>query len=150
MLIPLLLALADQDSPADLAGAEAQIAFLVGDWCTEGVDRQTCEHWEPMRGGMMLGTSQTIRGGKTVAFEFMRIVREPGGWAFYGAPGGKPAVRFAHRPGSWTMAAEFAAPEHDYPRLIRYERAGDRLVATISGAEAEKDQMRWNYARVSR
>jgi hypothetical protein len=36
----------------------------------------------------MLGTSRTVRGGKMIAFEFLRVVERDGGWVYAAQPGG--------------------------------------------------------------
>jgi hypothetical protein len=38
----------------------------------------------------MLGTSRTVRGGKLIAFEFLRVVERDGGWVYVAQPGGAP------------------------------------------------------------
>ncbi|MFL9841280.1 DUF6265 family protein [Sphingomonas sp. ST-64] len=79
-----------------VAGETPNLAWLEGEWCTEPVDgRQTCELWGPARGGTMLGTSQTVRDGKTRAYEYMRIELEDEIAIFHGSPQGAPRFRFA-------------------------------------------------------
>jgi hypothetical protein len=42
----------------------------------------------------MLGTSRTVRGGKLIAFEFLRVVERDGGWVYVAQPGGAPPTEF--------------------------------------------------------
>lgn len=131
---------------AGSAAPPAALAWLEGEWCTVPADgRQTCEHWGPARGGTMLGTSQTVRDGKTRDFEFMRIELTADGAVFHGAPRGAPAVAFREIARE-KAGISFANPGHDYPQRIRYWRRGEELVAEIALADGSKP-MRWVYRR---
>ncbi|MCR5869745.1 MULTISPECIES: DUF6265 family protein [unclassified Sphingomonas] len=128
------------DSPPDLA-------WLEGEWCTVAVNgRQTCELWGPARGGMMLGTSQTVRDGKTRDFEYMRIELSAEAVVFYGSPRGSPAVAFRESKRE-AQGITFGNPGHDYPQRIRYWREGEMLNAEIALADGSRP-MRWAYTRV--
>lgn len=133
-----------------LAGSVAQAAdlsWLEGEWCSEPVNgRQTCELWGPPRGGVMLGTSQTVQQGRTRDFEFMRIESTEGRAVFHGSPRGAPAVPF-REDAREAKAISFANPAHDYPQQIRYQRDGEVLTAEIALADGSKP-MRWTYRRV--
>lgn len=129
------------------AGEAPNLAWLEGEWCTQPTSgRQTCELWGPARGGTMLGTSQTVREGKTRDFEYMRIELGDGVAIFHGSPRGAPAVPFRES-GREAAGITFANPGHDYPQRIRYWRRGDELVAEIALADGTKP-VRWVYSRV--
>src|SRR5687768_2584633 len=91
--IALLLA-AIPASAADIADLE----WLAGAWATEAkgeAARWTEERWSPPRGGTMLGTGLSGRGGKATSYEFMRIaVDKKGEIAFWGSPQGATPVPF--------------------------------------------------------
>lgn len=140
-----------------LSAAQAEevpdLTWLEGEWCTALTNgRQTCEIWGPARGGMMLGTSQTVRDGKTRSFEFMRIVwNQPSDHAvirlaFVGAPQGKDPITFGWSP-SKDAGVTFFNTAHDYPQRIRYWRTSDTLNAEISLKDGNRP-MRWVYRRV--
>lgn len=120
--------------------------WLAGRWCTaEDAPTRTCEQWQPAAGGMMLGTSQTVKGGKTVAFEFLRIGLDGETAVYLPQPGGKPAVAFRA-----TVDGEgvtFVNAAHDYPQRIHYRLKDDELIAEISLADGSK-AMRWRYRRM--
>ena len=84
--------------------------------------------------GSMLGVSRTVRGGNTVAYEFMRIAAGADGkLAFHAQPSGKPPAAFALRSMSPTEVV-FENPEHDFPQRIIYRANGaDGLLASIEG-----------------
>jgi hypothetical protein len=133
-----------------LTGAAAPAAqtlpdWLAGSWCTaDGAQGRTCERWGPAAGGMMIGTSQTVKGGRTVSFEFLRIALDGETPVYIAQPGGKTPVAFRAVAGE--KGVTFLNETHDYPQRIRYWREGETLVAEIAlkdGANA----MSWRYAR---
>jgi len=124
----------------------ASFAWLSGEWLAEEGGRWTVERWSAPRGGVMLGTSLSGRGGRADAYEYMRIAEDGEGIAFFASPQGQPAVRFAlvsSRPGE----AAFENPANDYPVRIVYRRSGALLVATISGRGGANTQT-WRYRLV--
>ena len=135
-----------------LIGAEspdvgvADLAWLSGPWVSREGDRWTEEWWTPPRGGIMIGAGISGRGESASGFEHMRIMAgDDGRIAFYGMPGGKPAVRFP-MVGGGPNEVIFANPSHDYPQRIRYRLEGDALVATVSLMDGTKSES-WTYRR---
>lgn len=145
-----LVALAGAVSLAATAPARRvdDLAWLGGTWSTEDGSGWTEERWAPPRGGVMLGTSLTGRGGAAGFHEFMRIAADGGGIAFFASPGGKAPVRFA-MVSSGTRQVAFENPANDYPVRIEYRRDGDRLTATISGPGGA-DPRTWRFRRAGR
>lgn len=127
----------------------AKLSWLSGSWISETGDRWTQESWSMPRGGMMLGTGSTGRGGQAKDWEHMRIAPdEAGTLSFWGSPEGAPAVPFRLK--SLTASeAVFENPRHDYPQRIAYRREGKTLVATISAADGTR-AVSWRYRRVRR
>ncbi len=120
--------------------------WLAGRWCTlEGPRGQTCEQWQAPTGGMMLGTSQTVKDGRTVEFEFLRIAMDGDIAVYLPQPGGKPPMAFRAVAGG--EGVTFVNAAHDYPQRIHYRLKGEELVAEISLADGGK-AMRWAYRRV--
>lgn len=82
----------------------------------------------------MLGLSRTVKGGKTVAHEFMQI-REtaPGKLAYIAMPSGQATTTFALVQASANHAV-FEDPAHDFPQRVIYRRDGDTILnARIEG-----------------
>ena len=106
----------------------------------------TEERWAPARGGVMMGTSLSGKGGKAGSFEFMRLTRdEDGGVSLWAAPGGQKPTRFKLVSSSANTAV-FENPQHDFPTRIEYRRRGLALMATISGPGG-KGRQSWAYRR---
>lgn len=148
-MIRVTLVLAALAMPLTATGSGGGVAlpeWLAGRWCgVDGPRGQTCETWQPAAGGTMLGTSQTVRAGKTVAFEFLRITLEGDTAVYLPQPGGKPAVPFRAVAGG--EGVTFVNAAHDYPQRIHYRVRDDTLTAEISLADGSK-AMRWTFNRV--
>jgi hypothetical protein len=110
----------------------ADVAWIGGTWVGGAGPQSLEERWTPPGGGAMLGVSRTIRDGKMIEFEYLRIVERDGGLVYVAQPNGRPPTEFvltAIDPAS----ATFENPQHDYPKMIRYaKRADGGLDATIS------------------
>jgi hypothetical protein len=123
----------------------SELGWLAGAWESRNGERWTEEWWTPARGGLMIGAGRSGRGEKASSFEHMRIVAEPGGLAFYGMPGGAPAVRFGLARASRTEAV-FENANHDFPQRIHYRLEGRKLVATVSLMDGSRAQS-WTFSR---
>src|SRR5258707_15538660 len=69
-------------------------AWLAGCWENDRAGRVGEERWTKPKARMMLGTGQTVKDGKTVEFEFMRIHEEKGDILFTAKPSGQPEASF--------------------------------------------------------
>ena len=116
----------------------AQVAWLQGCWRATGAEAGSVEQWTAPAGGTMLGLSRTVKGGKTVAHEFLQI-REtaPGKLAYIAMPSGQATTSFALVQASANHAV-FEDPAHDFPQRVIYRRDGDavlnaRIEGTLNG-----------------
>ena len=123
--------------------------FLAGHWSTpESADGERVEeHWTPANAGTMLGISRTMRGGRTVFFEYIRIERTPEGIFYVASPSGQGTARFELT--EYTDGRlVFANPEHDFPQRIMYRRTADGLRADVEGTDrGEPRRESWQYRR---
>jgi hypothetical protein len=114
-----------------------QLEWLCGTWVMQRGGTTVEEHWRPLQGAMLLGTSHTFTAGRTRAFEFLRIGASKGTLAYVASPNGAaptvfPIAKLEHR------AVEFVNEQHDYPQRIRYEQTDAGVTATISLADGGK------------
>lgn len=127
-------------APAKYGVADlAKLDWLVGTWRLQDGETVTEEHWRPLQGNTMLGSSHTFRGERTLAFEFLRLTAARGQIGYVAMPGGKAPTTFLLQ----TLGdgvAEFENAEHDYPQRIRYERTDKGVTATISLLDGKKAQ----------
>jgi hypothetical protein len=114
------------------AATTTDFKFMTGCWAFEMDGRRVEEHWLAPAGGSLLGVSRTVKGGKTVEFEFLQIRDLPEGVTYIAKPSNQPEAKFVL---SSKTADEvvFENPGHDFPQRIRYRLAGDSLRARIEG-----------------
>ena len=123
-----------QNSKAKLS----DLGWLAGCWEMNDANRgmQITEMWMKPAGDAMIGVGRTLKAGKLVDFEFLRILETANGLAYISRPSGnKEDTSFPLKKSS-THAATFENPAHDFPQRIIYTRNGDSLTARI---EATKD-----------
>lgn len=122
-------------STTEPRGPLAILSWLEGAWIDpEGGARTVEEHWIVPRGGLMLGVNRSIRDGRAVGFEFLRIeTRDDASIVYVAQPNGRspgtdfPLVEHAeHR-------AVFRNPDHEFPDTLIYERDGDDLTIRVEG-----------------
>ena len=119
---------------AALAQPLEQLAWLAGCWNADSGEPGSSEHWMALAGGTMLGVGRTVRGGRTVEFEFMQIRTDAEGKVvFVARPSGQREASFTLK----THAANevtFENLAHDFPQRIIYRlHPDDKLAARIEG-----------------
>jgi hypothetical protein len=134
LALVLALAAAAAGSASDLE----ELKFLTGSWKGESGKASFEERWTDAAGGMMLGVSRTIVSGKAVAFEFLRIEARADGIFYVAQPNGRPPTDFKLTRAS-AEEAVFENPQHDHPRVIRYFREKEALIAEVQGAEGKQE-----------
>ncbi len=129
-----LALLAGMSGQAHAADAVAALGWLQGCWSEAGAEVGSGEQWMGPAGGTLIGSSRTVKNGKTVAYEFIQIREtEPGKLAYIVQPSGRPETRFVLlRQGGGEFVFENLA--HDFPQRVIYRRDGERgLHARIEG-----------------
>ena len=96
------------------------LSWMSGCWASVGGEAGSGEMWTSPAGGTLLGLSRTVKGGRTVAHEFMQI-REtaPGQIAFIAMPSGQSEASFPLKSFS-EREVVFENPEHDFPQRVIY------------------------------
>jgi hypothetical protein len=115
------------------------IDWLTGCWRAERADGYYEEAWLPPTADGTVGVSREVRGGRTTAWEFLKIELRGGGViAYIAQPSGQARAEFLmsrHEPGRLV----FENREHDYPTLIEYRyRELNVLTAHIEGANGAR------------
>ncbi len=124
------------------------LGWMGGCWERARGDLVIEEHWLPPRGGLMLGVNRTLRAGRAVAHEFLRIAEGSGGIVLVAAPSGQSATDFGAVVVSDTLAI-FENPAHDFPRRIVYAAGPDSLGARIEGeTDGVRRRVDFSMARV--
>ncbi|TDJ38428.1 MAG: hypothetical protein E2O53_00245 [Gammaproteobacteria bacterium] len=122
----------------------ADLRWMAGCWSQDGRESGSVEQWTAPAGGTILGMSRIVSGGKTVAFEFLRIVEEEDGWIrLVASPSGQETARFKLVSMS-TNEVIFENPDHDFPQRIIYRLDSDsnlvgRIEREVNGTERTAD-----------
>ncbi len=110
------------------------LSWLKGCWEVNDNGRITTERWAAPTGNLMLGSSQTVKDGKSVAFEFLRIVNNGHGLVYVALPSSAkeptpfPLIKMSEN------EVVFENLKHDFPQRIIYRQtAADSLFARIEG-----------------
>lgn len=116
------------------------LAWLAGCWTLEGGEPGAGEVWMPPAAGTLVGVSRSVRNGRTVGWELMRIQETAAGsLEFVAQPsqqqgGSFPLVHAGVR------EVRFENPGHDFPQRVLY-RLDDQgmLQARIEGRHEGKE-----------
>jgi hypothetical protein len=92
--------------------------------------------------------ARTVRDGKTIEFEFVRIEEQDGLLVYIAQPSGQKQATFRQTELTDSLVV-FSDPEHDFPQSVRYQRLPDgtilaRIEGTIDGKPRKID---FPYAR---
>lgn len=108
------------------------------------------EYYSTPTSNMIIGVTRFVRGGRTVDFEFTRIMASDSGVTLMPQPRGRPPTPF-RMTSSDSMSAVWENPAHDFPQKISYRRIStDSIVAAIEGpGEGGRTQrMEWRMGKV--
>jgi hypothetical protein len=140
VLLTMLLNAAEPTTPV------ADVGWLSGGWKMETNGKLIEEQWTTPAGGSMLGVSRTIKNGKMVAFEFLRIEQREGSLVYIAQPQGDKPTEFRLIE-STANEFVFANPQHDFPQRIRYRRNPDGSVRARIEDTSGKKGTDFNYLR---
>lgn len=116
------------------------LSWISGCWESAKKNSIGSERWTKPLGNMMLATSQTVANGKTVGFEYLRIVEDETGIYYISKPSeNKEETAFKlikFKPNE----VIFENPTHDFPQRIIYRLEKDNsLFARIEGKNKGKE-----------
>lgn len=113
------------------------LSWLSGCWAAIGGEAGSGEYWLMPAGGSMLGVNRTVRGNRTVAFEFLRIAEtKDGSLVLTASPSGQAVTDFALSSRSQREVV-FENGRHDFPQRVSYRLLPDEvLLGRIEGTTA--------------
>lgn len=128
--------------PAAKFGPEAlkKMEWLCGTWVLQDGKQTTEEHWRPLQGSTILGSSHTFDATTTHFFEHLRISLKNGSIEYIAL------AASAQQPTAFPLvqlddgAMVFENGKHDHPQRIRYEKTAGGLTATISQLDGSRPQ----------
>jgi hypothetical protein len=126
------------------------LAFMAGCWRGEFRGGSALEEfYSSPSANLIVGVSRFMRDDRAVQHEFSRITADSTGVHLLPFPGGRPsehAFRLTH---SAPGLALFEAPDHDFPKRIRYSRSADgALTARIDAGEGDARVQEWRMLPV--
>jgi len=120
-----------------LAGCQSteNFDFLIGEWerTNEDAGRRTLETWVKPDATTYLGHSYTLQGADTVWQEHTVLSPIAGAWHLQVRLMGETQSTDFKVTESDARSFTCENPQNEFPRTIRYERAGAELHAEISG-----------------
>ena len=127
-----------------------KLKWLAGCWELKAGARLVEEQWTSPRGGLMLGSSRSVRNDSLIEFEQVRIEQRGQALVYVASPSRQATGEFTAT-SSGDSEVVFENPAHDFPKKIFYRRqAGDSLVAGIEGPRAGTTRtIIYPYKRVS-
>lgn len=116
------------------------LSWISGCWETTSEGRTTTERWGKTTENLLVGTSQTVKGTKTVAFEFLHILNNGQGLYYIAQPSGAKAPTPFGAISVTANEVVFENSKHDFPQRIIYRQdKADSLFARIEGKQGEKE-----------
>jgi hypothetical protein len=123
-----------------LFAAAAAPEWMAGCWSGQAGPMTFEETWTRAASGNMMGIARTLKSGRVVFSEFMRIEAKDGIVVYTPRIGSKQApVDFRLKSLSDTEVV-FENPAHDFPQLILYRRTAEGLQARIEGIDKGKQR----------
>src|SRR5262245_17228839 len=118
-----------------------QLAWMSGCWQAQMGPVRIEEQWNKPAGGTMLGLSRTLKEGRTIFSEFMRINQDEGKIVYTARIGTKTAATPFELISISADEAVFENPTHPFPQRIRYRReSSGGLFARIEGLDKGKER----------
>ena len=137
-------------APPPVAGADplAEFAWLDGCWIGNVNQRDFREQWMPPRGGLALGVSQMVMGGKTTSYEYLRIESRPDGIYYVAVPSDGKEETFKYTGVTTDTSNDrndrlytFENPALEFPQRIIYRHApGGWIYAQVEGKVGGADR----------
>lgn len=130
-------------APAETVAPPASYDWLLGNWQrtndTEG--RLTFENWTKLNDSTYLSHGFTLKGADTVWQEYVRLSPQNNTWLFSVKmnPADSTTTDFTVTEQGETFF-NCENPQNDFPKLIKYKKSDDKLLAEISA-----DTMKVNY-----
>jgi hypothetical protein len=135
------------EAPTRLSG----LGWLSGCWEMKNEKRGTriTEMWMKRAGDAMLGVGRTLKAGKLIDFEFLRIVEDADSLSYVSRPSSNKEDTAFKMIRSAANEVVFENPNHDFPQRILYKREGDKMKARIEGSANGKTRgVDFLYTRV--
>ena len=96
------------------------------------------EIWMKPAGTSIMGMGRTVKNGKTVDHESMRIEQRTDGFYFVAKPRANPEETSFKLKSSAGSEFAFENPKHNFPQRVIYKVSGNSLMGRIEGTQNGK------------
>ena len=112
-----------------------EFEWLVGSWERQGgrPGTSSVEVWSLNDDGSLSGSGITMKGGDTVFVEKLHLVIKNNKPHYVAEVAHNKSATYFEIIESSNSGFVSSNPEHDFPKKIKYDLDGNKLVATISG-----------------
>jgi hypothetical protein len=151
VLVVAILFLISSAAAAQTVTKVSDLGWMAGCWELNDEKRGMLisEMWMKPSGNAMMGVGRTIKSGKLVDFEFLRIVEDANGIAYISRPSENKQDTPFKMIRSSTGEVVFENAAHDFPQRIIYKRSGEKMIGRIEGLTNGKLKgIDFPYARV--
>ena len=151
VLVVAILLLISSTAAAQRVTKLSDLGWMSGCWELNDDKRGMLisEMWMKPSGNAMMGVGRTIKSGKLVDFEFLRIVEDANGIAYISRPSENKEDTSFKMIRSSTGEVVFENAAHDFPQRIIYKGSGEKMTARIEGLTNGKLKgIDFPYARV--
>ena len=133
-----------------LSGGIENLSWLSGCWTNPKGEAGSGEYWQPLAGETMLGIGRTVRNGKTVQYEYLRLHTDEQDRVVYTATPSRQRETAFVATQVTDRAAVFENPTHDFPQKITYTREGDEgMLVRIEGPrQGQSRAIDFRFSRV--
>lgn len=113
----------------------ADLGGMAGCWENDDKAKSllVSEQWMKPAGTSILGMGRTVKKGKTVDFEFMRIEQRSDGMYFVAQPKANAEETAFQLIRSTVNEVVFENNGHDFPQRVIYKFSSDKLTGRIEG-----------------
>lgn len=112
----------------------SDLSWISGCWEVNDNGRITTERWGKATENLLLGTSQTTRGARSVAFEYLRITNNGQGLTYVAKPSSAKEETSFTAKSMGDKEVVFENLKHDFPQRIIYKQTKpDAMSARIEG-----------------
>ena len=119
--------------------------FLQGTWKMEG--KEVYERWDKLNEGSMKGVSYAIENDEITVFEYLDLLRD-GDIALYIATvvGENGGLGIAFTMTRSDSIFSFENQQHDFPKIITYQKISDNEM-TVKISDGAEKEMVWKMKR---
>lgn len=150
VVVLILIAVPSRGARAQRQATLSDLSWFAGSWVTTDGATRIEEYWTRPSDNSMLGMGRTIKDGRTMFFEYLRIESRDDGIYYVAHPAARPGTDFKLTSFDAGQAT-FENPTHDFPKRIRYRRESDGSITAITDAgsgESKEPPQEFRYRKL--